>query len=102
MVYPRPKFLIEDLSSRLVFWNVYIRIFVLTYSVVLHIIHKPLGRLSVLIKFLKTYLELALSLAKALGRNGCPLLNYLTTTIIKKVSRWLLLKLYMVASVGLL
>jgi hypothetical protein len=96
------SFLIEDLSSRLVSRNVYIRILVLTYSVFLRIIHKPSGRLSVLIKFLKTCLELALSLAKVLGRNGCLSRNSLITTVIKRVSRWLLLKLYMGVSVGFL
>jgi hypothetical protein len=102
MVCPNPLFLIEDLNSRLVSGNACIKILALTESIVLPIIHKPLGKLSVLIKFLKTCLGLVLSLAKVLGRNGCHSLNYLITTVIKRVSRWHLFKLYMVASVGLL
>ena len=43
-----------------------------------------------------------LSLAKALGKTGYLSLNSLITTVIKRVSKWLLLKLFMAASVELL
>ena len=100
MVYQRLSCLTVGHNLPLIFGSIFIKGWVLAWFVVQLTTHRQMGRQSELMLFLKICLELVCYRLRVHGNHGYLWQSSLTTTVTKKVSRWLHLKHCMAGNVG--